>query len=276
MLFDLKTGRRRRVVQVVFGFLAFIFFISFVGFGIGSGASGGLFDAIGLGGDDSGSSSSTASQFQPQIDDAEAKLEQDPKDPKALELLARYRYLSGQAQLSFDDSGAATITEETRSEWNLALDSFEKLEATNPKQVDVQVAGQVVCAYVPQTCFPLAGDPGVPDFPGAAKAEQLVVDEDANVQSLSQLAYFLLAGGKIDEGQQVSDEAIAKASGSDRKNLQKQFDKLIEEATKIQEAQKKADQAGAASGATGGGQLQNPFGGLGSDSGATGLPPAAP
>ena len=50
MLFDLKTGKRRRVVQVVFGFLAFIFFISFVGFGIGSDVSGGLFDAIGLGG----------------------------------------------------------------------------------------------------------------------------------------------------------------------------------------------------------------------------------
>ncbi len=53
MLFDLKSGKRRRVVQVVFGFLAFIFFISFVGFGIGSGVSGGMFDAIGLGGDDS-------------------------------------------------------------------------------------------------------------------------------------------------------------------------------------------------------------------------------
>jgi hypothetical protein len=52
MIFDLKSGKRRRVVQVVFGFLAFIFFISFVGFGIGSDVSGGIFDAIGLGGDE--------------------------------------------------------------------------------------------------------------------------------------------------------------------------------------------------------------------------------
>ena len=38
MLFDLQSGKRRRVVQVVFGVLALIFAISFVGFGIGSGA----------------------------------------------------------------------------------------------------------------------------------------------------------------------------------------------------------------------------------------------
>ena len=50
MIFDLKSGKRRRVVQVVFGVLAFIFFISFVGFGIGSGSAGGIFDALGIGG----------------------------------------------------------------------------------------------------------------------------------------------------------------------------------------------------------------------------------
>ena len=275
MLFDLKSGKRRRVVQVVFGFLAFIFFISFVGFGIGSGTSGGLFDAIGLGGDDTGSDGSVETQFQPGIDDAENKLEQDPKDPKALESLARYRYLSGQAQLEVDDNGAATITDAARDEWNLALDAFEKLEAVDPKDIDVQVTGQIICAYVPQTCFPLTGDPGPVDFEGAAKAAQLLVDQEPSPQALSQLAYLQLAAGEIDEGRQTADEAIAKASGSDRKNLEKQFDKLVEQATKLQAAQKKAEKAGATGGttggATGGGELQNPFGALGGDTGSTGL-----
>ncbi len=78
MLFDLKSGKRRRVVQIVFGFLAFIFFISFVGFGIGSDVSGGIFDAIGLGGGDS----SGDPQYEQQIEDAEAALETDPNDAR--------------------------------------------------------------------------------------------------------------------------------------------------------------------------------------------------
>ena len=275
MLFDLKSGKRRRVVQVVFGFLAFIFFISFVGFGIGSGASGGLFDAIGLGGDDTSQDASVETQFQPQIDQAEAKLEKDPKDAAALEDLARYNYLAGQAQLEVDDSGAATITDGTREDWNAALDAWEKYVATDPKQVDVQVAGQVICAYVPQTCFPLSGDPGTVDFDGAAKAAELVAEQEPSAQSLAQLAYLQLAGGHIEEGTKTADEAVAEASGSEAKDLEKQFDKLIKQATDLQKAQEKAQKAGSEGGATGGSQLQNPFGALGSDSGS-GVPPAAP
>jgi len=275
MLFDLKSGKRRRVVQVVFGFLAFIFFISFVGFGIGSGASGGLFDAIGLGGDDTSQDASAETQFQPQIDQAEAKLEKDPKDAAALEDLARYRYLAGQAQLELDDNGAATITEGTRSDWGDALDAWEKFLTTDPKEVDVQVASQLICAYVPPMCFPLSGDPGTVDFDSAAKTAELVADREPSAQSLGQLAYLQLAGGHIEEGTNTSEEAIAEASGSESKDLQKQFDKLIKQATDLQKAQEKAQKAGSEGGATPGTQLQNPFGSLGSDTG-TGVPPAGP
>src|SRR6187455_2056757 len=94
MLFDLKSGKRRRVVQVVFGFLAFIFFISFVGFGIGSDVTGGIFDAIGIG----GGSNSNDPQYEEQIDDAEATLESDPDNQKALLDLVRYHYLSATSE----------------------------------------------------------------------------------------------------------------------------------------------------------------------------------
>src|SRR3954454_24210695 len=91
MIFDLKSGKRRRVVQVVFGILAFIFFISFVGFGVGSGNGvGGIFDALGIG----GGSSSSSPQFQSDIDDANKTLETDPNNQEALLSLARNHYLS--------------------------------------------------------------------------------------------------------------------------------------------------------------------------------------
>ena len=44
------AGKRKRFLQIIFGLLALVFTISFVGFGIGSDAGGGLFDAVGIGG----------------------------------------------------------------------------------------------------------------------------------------------------------------------------------------------------------------------------------
>ncbi len=135
----------------------------------------------------------------------------------------------------------------------------------------------IVCAYVPvlPQCQIQAPEDAV-DFGGAIETQRLIVKQDPNSQNLIGLAYFLLADGKIDEGRTVADEAIAKSSGSDRKNLSKQFDKLIKQATQIQEASKKAQKAGDQGAASGGNQLQNPFGGLGTDTGGTGLAPTAP
>ena len=47
MLFDLRSGARRRTVKVVYLGLALLMFVGFVGFGIGSsGLGGGIGDAI--------------------------------------------------------------------------------------------------------------------------------------------------------------------------------------------------------------------------------------
>src|SRR5215217_2464687 len=114
MLFDLKSGKRRRVVQVVFGFLAFIFFISFVGFGVGSDVTGGIFDAIGLG----GGSSSSDPQYEQSIEDAEATLEDDPGNSNALLDLVRYHYLSATSSgVSTDpETGQTSISEDAHTE----------------------------------------------------------------------------------------------------------------------------------------------------------------
>ena len=53
MLFDLRSGKRRRLVQVVYTLLAASFIIGFVIFGVGSNGIGGIGDLISGGGDDS-------------------------------------------------------------------------------------------------------------------------------------------------------------------------------------------------------------------------------
>lgn len=273
MLFDLKSGKRRRVVQIVFGFLAFIFFISFVGFGIGSDVSGGIFDAIGLGGNDT--SQSASSSYQQQIDDAEKKLTTDPKDPKALTDLARYHYLAGQESLEFDEAtGIATLTEDARTQWNLALDSWEKLEKTGPQKVDQQVAGQMICAYVPPLpVCQVQAPPDVVNLQGAAETQLLLAEQDKGPGGYAQLAAFRFFDGDVKGGQEATAEALSRAEPNERKKLEKELAKLEDDARKYVESQKAAAKAGAP---TGDPQLQNPFGGLGSDLGAGGLPPSAP
>jgi len=273
VLFDLKTGKRRRFIQVVFGFLAFIFFISFVGFGIGSDVSGGIFDAIGLGG--SGGRTDVSSQYEQQIEEAEDKLAADPKDPKALTDLARYRYLSGQENLDFDEeTGVATITEEARGEWNAALDAWEKLLRTKPERVDPQVAGQMVCAYVPPLPLCQVQAPAdALDLAGAAQTQRVLAEESGDSAAYAQLASFLYFDGDLKAGDDARDEAIAAANPGQRERVERELGRLRKDAQAYVKAQEQASQAGGAEGAP---QLENPFGGLGAGGAGAGLPPAGP
>jgi tetratricopeptide (TPR) repeat protein len=272
MLFDLKSGKRRRVVQVVFGFLAFVFAISFVGFGIGSDVSGGIFDVFS---DDSGDSADLSSQYDPQIEQAEKQLQQDPKDEQALIDLARFRYLAGTTQLEVDEeTQAATLTEETRAEWNMALDAWERYQKTDPKNVDPQVAAQMICAYVPLLPPPqcVGAQTDDIDFGGAVETQKLLVADDPNAPNYVNLAYLLYNDGQLDAARDAADQAIAKAPSKEKARYEKAFDKLDKQAVKIKKVQEKAGEAGSATGES---QLQNPFGTLGSGSG-TGVPPSTP
>ena len=272
MIFDLKSGKRKRVVQVVFGFLAFIFFISFVGFGIGSDVSGGIFDAIGLGGN--GSDEDIESTYEQQIDEAEKKLDSQPKDPNALNNLARYRFLAGQENLSFDEeTGVATFTEETKSEWDQALDAWEKLTKDPPPKLDVQVASQMICAYVPPLpqCALQAPLDSI-NLKGAAATQELVAKQENDAASWAQLAQFYYFDGDVKAGDEAREEALSRADGNESKQLEKGLEQLRTEAEKFVKQQEEAAKAGESGEDA---QLQNPFGGIGADTGGAGaLPPA--
>jgi hypothetical protein len=270
VLFDLKSGKRRRVVQVVFGGLALLFAVGFVGFGIGGETGGGIADLLG---DDSGND--VSSQYDAQIEEAEKKLAAQPKDPKALTDLARYRYLSGQENLSFDEeTGTATLTEEARSEWNAALDAWEQLLKTNPKDVDPQVGGQMICAYLPPLpiCQVLAPADDL-DLEGAAQTQRILAEEDEGPGGYTQLAAFLYFDGDVKGGDEAAAQALDRAEPNQRERLEKELDKLKQDAEKYVKAQEATSQAGAPGDDP---QLQNPLGGFGTDTGAGAIPQASP
>ena len=66
MLFELG-GKRKRLIQVIYVCLALLMFVGLVGLGIGSNVSGGIFDALGIG----GGNTSSSPQYDAQIERAE-------------------------------------------------------------------------------------------------------------------------------------------------------------------------------------------------------------
>src|SRR6059036_1409590 len=98
MLFDLRSGKRRRMVQIVYSLLAASFLIGFVIFGVGSGGIGSISDLF-----SGGSGGSATSQFDASINAAQKKLAADPKDTQALLNLAKYEYYKARAELGAAD-----------------------------------------------------------------------------------------------------------------------------------------------------------------------------
>jgi hypothetical protein len=247
MLFDLKSGKRRRVVQVVFGFLAFIFFISFVGFGIGSDVTGGIFDAIGLG----GGNSSGDPQYEDQIEDAEAAIEANPNDANAYaDLIAAY-FGSAQSGISVDEeTGQQTITPEAQSDLQKAADAWDRYLATKPKEVVVTTAGNAVQVFVLLN-----------DAEGAAEAQAIVAEDQRTSAAYAQLAFYLYSDFQFKEGDEAADKAVAAASPSEREQTKKNLENLREQAVKFQEQLEQAQQEGGQE--QGEQQLNDPFGDLG-------------
>jgi hypothetical protein len=258
VLFDLKSGKRRRVVQVVFGGLAVLFAVGFLGFGIGGETGGGgILDAVGLGGD----GGSGNPQFDEQIDDAEAQVEADPKDEKALLELAEVRYQAGQIELESDpETGAPVLTEESRTQFEASLDAWERYLDLKPDKPDPGTAALVAQAYVQLN-----------DAEGAAAAQEIVAEDNPSSGTYGNLALYRYAAGDIEGGDEAADRAVQEAEPSQRETIEKQLAQLSEQAQALkkelaEQAEKGGEEAAPPA---------DPFGDLGGI-GGTGTAPTAP
>jgi tetratricopeptide (TPR) repeat protein len=248
MLFELG-GKRKRLIQVIYVCLAFLMAVALVGFGIGGATSGGIFDALGIGGD--GGSSSP--QYDAQIQRAEDTLQTNPKNEKALIVLARTNFLAGQAATEQDAQGRVTYTDETISRYREATDAWERYVKTNPQKVDDGVASLMLQAY-----SALAGtDPAriQEDLDQAQKAAQAVADARPSFGSYLQLATYASFAGDDKVAAEYEQKALKEAPDSTSKQQAKQQVKQAKaQGESIQKSIKQSapDQS----------QLQDPLGGL--------------
>jgi tetratricopeptide (TPR) repeat protein len=260
MLFDL-SGKRRRVVQVVYATLAILMGGSLVLFGIGSDAPGGILDAVGLGSNDGGSSSP---QYDEQIEDAEQRLEANPNDERALLDLAHYHYLAAtESGIETDpETLVVSVSEDARQELEESVAAWERYLETKPQRTNASVATDAAQAYR-----------YLNDADGAAGAQEIVAESQDTAPAYYQLALYRYADGQIEAGDEAGQQAIAAADEADRKRIKQLVEQLSEAAHQQQKQLKKASkQAGEEGGAATGEPLQDPFGELGGGTGA----PVAP
>jgi hypothetical protein len=258
MLFDLSSGKRRRVVQVIYAMLALLIGGGLVLFGIGGGGSGGILDAVGLGGDSGGSSNP---QYEEQISDYEAKLQQNPQDTSAMLGLAKVHYLSATSTgVSTDaQTGQISISEDAHTELEQAAEAWQRYLKTDPERPNTNAATNAVQVYQ------LLNDAG-----GAAEAQRIVADAQKSSAAYGQLAFYLYADFKFDEADAAAGKAVAAADPSDRKNIEKTMQAYSDQAHKTQKLIKKQQQQQGGGGEAAQQQVQDPFGTLGA--GDTGVP----
>lgn len=258
MLFDLQ-GKRKRAVQVIYLFLALLMGIGLIGLGIGGDASGGIFDALGIG----GSSSSNDPGYEEQIDKANETLQSNPKDEKALLALTRYEFLSARSLEEVDETtGQRTPTPEAIDHYENSVDAWERYMATNPKEPDDNVASLAIQSYL------VTIDPSAPlgdrELRKLVEAAQIVADARPSYGTYTNLANYAYIAGDEKTGAEAA--ANAKREATDEAQRE-QVDEVVKQAKSFRKdilaARKQREQA------EGGGEL----GGDEGDSGSLGTSP---
>ncbi len=246
MLFDLSSPRRKTAVRIIFGGLAALFAVSFIGFGIGSDASGGIFDALGFGSDDSGADNP---QFQEDIDAAKTDLAANPEDQNALLRLVEASLLAGNDEVEVDEeTGAPLFTDAALAFYDDAIGAWEDYLALKPERPDDGIGAQILGIYINSFNNQIAEVP--PDIDeiqetleGAVVAAQVVAERQPSTNSYGTLAQYAFLAGDTKTAEEAAKNAVDEAGEAELESTE-QFVKQAEKVgADFQERLKKAEKA---------------------------------
>ncbi|MFM9043826.1 MAG: hypothetical protein ACKOPI_06800 [bacterium] len=268
MLFDLQSPGRRAAIKVIYSTLAILLGGGLLFFGIGSDATGGLLDALGLRDSEQDSSEIYAKEIQT----AQAALKTNPDNEAArLDLVSLY-IQRGNQQLEVDSqTGQSTATPEASTSYNLAADQWDLYLKGNPKKPDSGLALQLANSFfLMAQSSSTAADARI-DVENAAEAQEVAVDQNPTVGNLNNLAVYLFYAGDFAAAQRTVSQALAKAPAGDRKELSKQFDQVEKSAKAFEKQVVTESKAQAQAGGSGAGG-SNPLSGGGFGGSPLGTP----
>jgi len=213
MLFDLRSGGRRRTVKAVYLFLALLMFVGFVGFSIGSsGLQGGIVDAITGNGSKGGGDTAAVDRLTAQVNSASAKAHATPSDPAAWAALAQARVRLASVGDNFD-AKASDYTAAGRRQLIAAGAAWDKYLALKPAKLDERLARQMTQAFV-----------SLANYDKATAAQEAVTEVDATEQTFSNLALLAYQAGQTRKGDLAAKKAVDLAPADKKKDLKAQLD----------------------------------------------------
>jgi hypothetical protein len=228
MLFDLRSGARRRTVKIVYLGLALLMFVGFVGFSIGSsGLSGGIVDAITGNGTTGGGDTAAVDRLTTQVRAADAKAKAAPTDPAAWAALAQARVRLANVGNNLD-TNTGTYTAEGRRQVTAAGVAWDKYVALKPATPDERLARQMAQAFV---------STGAADK--AVGAQEVLTEIDPTQQTYQNLALLAFQAGQTRKGELASTKAISLAPKDQRKDLKASLDQAKAQAA-VQQIQQTA------------------------------------
>jgi hypothetical protein len=223
MLFDLRSGARRRTVKVVYLGLALLMFVGFVGFSIGSsGLSGGIVDAITGNGTSGGGENVAVDRLTTQVRNADAKTKASPSDPAAWAALAQARIRLAAVGDNLDPA-TGQYTAEGRRQLTAAGAAWDKYMSLNPKTPDERLARQMTQAYI-----------SLGNADKAVGTQEVVTQVDATQQTFQNLALLAYQAGQTRKGDLAAGKAVDLAPKDERKDLKAQLDSAKQQALQQQ------------------------------------------
>lgn len=227
MLFDLRSGGRRRTVKTVYLGLALLMFVGFVGFGIGSsGLGGGIGDAITGNGSQGGGDEAAIERWERDIARATAKTKAAPSDPAAWSELALARI--GLSRVGDNlDPATGQYTADGRRQLNAAAAAWDKYLALDPPEPEERLARQMTQAFV-----------AIQQPAKAVTAQELLTEIEPTKQTFQNLAILAYDAGQLRKGDLASTKAVDLAPKDEQKDLKAELDSYKSQAAanQIQQA----------------------------------------
>lgn len=247
MLFDLK-GRRRRLIQVVYLFLALLMGGGLVFFGIGGSVSGGLFDAFSSNGSQSGSN-----QSEQRLEEAQTALAQDPEDETALVQKIRASYQLAQESVNAE-TGQPTDT--SRGHLEAADEGWRAYLELNPDAPDpekpLDAAAKRPDGSLASLMLRVYDENGLGEPGKAAQAAALVAQAQPSSNAYLLLIRYASIAGDERTADLAARKAVELADKSSRDAIQKQAEQIKQAGLEQAKARENQATDGGAAGPTGG------------------------
>jgi hypothetical protein len=253
MLFDLRSGRRRGLVKVVYAVLAILM-----------GAS--LFLTVGpfnLGEIFSNDSSSTdaAQIYEEQAEQIEAKLKKDPGNADLLASLTRAEINAGNAGVKVEPNGKKVVSLEAVESYRKADQAWsEYLKAAD--EPSAGLAQLMAPMYFQLAELSRSFAEAETRLQAATDAQKITAEDRPNLNSLATLARYTYFTGDFKAAEKARAEATKLAnSASERESLDEVLDEAKKLATGFIKNVQASEKAEKANGGKPSETLENPLGG---------------